>query len=202
VRRASDIATVREIEGDEAERASIKARTVEFIERKIGEEYWGIVSGVKDFGFFVMLEENLIEGLVHVASLGDDYYTPDSTGTMLIGARGGRYYRIGDRVLVKVDKVDRERREIDFRLVMKERSNSQLEAAPEPVGRSGRRARYRKLERKAKKVQAPGRRRGSRSVGSGRDSGGVTRSLKSRRRKPRRGPGPGGSGKRVSRRKA
>jgi ribonuclease R len=114
VRQAADIASMREIEGDEAERASIKVRIAEFMEGKIGEEYWGVISGVKDFGFWVMLEENLVEGLVHVSRLGDDYYTIDPTGSMLIGARKGRVYRMGDRVRVRVSRVDRPRREVDF----------------------------------------------------------------------------------------
>jgi ribonuclease R len=117
VKQAADIASMREIEGDEAERASIKARIAEFMEGKIGEEYWGIISGVKGFGFWVMLEENLVEGLVHVSRLGDDYYTVDPTGIMLIGARKGRVYRMGDRVKVKVTRVDRHKREIDFDIV-------------------------------------------------------------------------------------
>ena len=61
-----------------------------------------------------MLEENLVEGLVHVSRLGDDYYTMDPTGSMLIGARKGRTYRMGDRVRVRVTRVDRPRREVDF----------------------------------------------------------------------------------------
>jgi ribonuclease R len=117
VRRAAEIASIREIEGDEAERASIKAHIAEFMERKIGEEYWGIVSGIRDFGFFVMLEENLVEGLVHVTKLTDDYYTKDAIGTMLIGARTGRLFRMGDRVRVRVARVDRGRREVDFDIV-------------------------------------------------------------------------------------
>jgi DNA-directed RNA polymerase subunit E'/Rpb7 len=116
VRRAADIASIREIEGDEAERASIKVRIAEYMESRIGEEYWGIVSGVKDFGFFVMLEENLVEGLVHVSRLGDDYYVRDDTGSMLVGSRTGRVYRMGDRVRVKVASVNRARREVDFEI--------------------------------------------------------------------------------------
>jgi len=119
IRRAAEIASIREVEGDEAERASIKARVAEYMSTRIGEEFWGIISGVQDFGFFVMLEDTLVEGLVHVSSLSDDYYTVDSTGTMLVGSRTGRCYRVGDRVLVRVDKVDRIERQVDFALIAK-----------------------------------------------------------------------------------
>jgi len=162
VRKAAEIASIREMEGDEAERASIKARIAEFMEHKIGEEYWGVISGVKSFGFFVMLEENLVEGLVHVSTLGDDYYTPDSTGTMLIGTRGPRYFRVGDRVLIRVDHVDRKRREVDFVVLKVEGREGRPAVSPEPEGRSRKRRRYRELQSEVRKAQSSGRRRGGR----------------------------------------
>ncbi len=120
LRQVAEIASTKEVEGDEAERASIKARVAEYMSRHVGEEYWGVISGVQDFGFFVMLEDTLVEGLVHVATLDDDYYSLDATGTMLVGSRSGRCYRIGDRVLVRVDKVSRADREVDFSVIATE----------------------------------------------------------------------------------
>jgi ribonuclease R len=117
VRKAAELASIREMESDNAERASIKARIAEYMEGKIGEEFTGVISGAKSFGFFVMLDENRVEGLVHVSNLGDDYYTLDLTGTMLAGARGSGHFRVGDRVRVRVARVDRERREVDFELL-------------------------------------------------------------------------------------
>jgi len=117
IRRAAEVASIREVEGDEAERASIKAKVAEYMSDHIGEEHWGIISGIQDFGFFVMLEDTLVEGLVHVSTLDDDYYSVDSTRTMLVGSRTSRTYRIGDRVLVRVDRVDRLQREVDFALI-------------------------------------------------------------------------------------
>jgi ribonuclease R len=116
VKQAAEIASVREMESDEAERASIKARVAGFMEKRIGEEHWGVISGVKDFGLFVMLEDTLVEGLVHVSNLEDDYYVRDDTGTGLIGSRTGRFFRMGDRVRVRVIGVDRARREVDFEI--------------------------------------------------------------------------------------
>jgi ribonuclease R len=160
VKQAANIASVREMEGDDAERASIKARVAEFMEQKIGEEYWGIISGVKDFGFFVMLEANLVEGLVHVSTLENDYYTPDSTGTMLIGSRTGRYYRVGDKVLVSVARVDRERREVDFVVISREK-NEHEKARAEIAGRSARRRHHGALQEEIRRAQSAGRRRGA-----------------------------------------
>jgi ribonuclease R len=161
IRQAAEIASTREMEGDSAERAAIKARVAEFMEQKIGEEYWGIVSGIKDFGLFVMLEKSLVEGLVHVSTLENDYYTPDSTGTMLIGSRTGRYYRVGDRVLVCVARVDRERREVDFVVVRKEESDTTRVGDVGPEGRAGKRRLYGALREAARRAKSTGRRRGS-----------------------------------------
>jgi ribonuclease R len=117
VRKAAELASIREMESDDAERASIKARIAEYMENRMGEEFTGVISGAKSFGFFVMLDENRVEGLVHVSNLGDDYYILDQTGTMLAGARGSGHFRVGDRVRVRVARVDRERREVDFELL-------------------------------------------------------------------------------------
>jgi ribonuclease R len=181
VRQAAEIASTREMEGDSAERASIKARVAEFMERKIGEEYWGIVSGVKDFGLFVMLEKNLVEGLVHVSTLENDYYTPDSTATMLIGSRTGRYYRVGDRVLVSVARVDRERREVDFVIITRDESNDRRVGDVGPEGRAGKRRLYGAIQEEARRAQSPGRRRGSPGRRRSQKPKKVTSSLRARR---------------------
>ncbi|MGQ9810949.1 MAG: ribonuclease R [bacterium] len=114
IRQVCEISSIREIEGDEAERASIKSRVAEYLAGHIGEDFWGTITGVTEFGFFVMLEDTLAEGLVHVSNLSDDYYQVDPNRTMLIGSRRGRIFRVGDRLLVTVAKVDRGRREVDF----------------------------------------------------------------------------------------
>jgi ribonuclease R len=181
VRKAAELASIREVESDNAERTSIKARIAEYMEGKIGEEYWGVISGAKSFGFFVMLDENLVEGLVHVSRLGDDYYTLDRTGTMLVGARGSGHYRVGDKVRVRVAKVDRERREVDFEILEVEGQEPRPSERPQREGRARQRTEHRKVQAEVKKARSGGRRRG-----------GITRSLKTkpkksvRRSRPRR----------------
>lgn len=197
VKRASAVASMREVEGDEAERAAIKARVCEFMEQKIGEEYWGTISGILDFGFFVVLNENLAEGLVHVSTLGNDYYTLDRTKTMLFGARTGTYFRIGDRVKVNVVRVDRERREIDFTLLAREGREGEEPVYIEPESRARRRKAYEKIEKSLRRARSAGRRRGrarpeARARGEGRARPGPEEALaekpaSGRRRRPRRG---------------
>jgi ribonuclease R len=160
VHRAAEISSVREVEGDNAERAFTKAKVAEFMEKRLGEEYWGIVSGVKDFGLFVMLEENLVEGLVHVSRLGDDYYRLDSTGTMLVGARGKTVYRMGDRIKVKVVRADRARREVDFMITAREKREGHELKVEESMSRSQIRKVYNELRQEIERSRSGGRRRG------------------------------------------
>ncbi|MGB8657359.1 MAG: ribonuclease R [Candidatus Zixiibacteriota bacterium] len=117
-----EIASERERLADEAERESIKIKQTEFMQDKLGEEYGGLISGVVPFGFFVRLDSLLVEGLVRVSSLEDDYYLFDERRHRFVGRRIKRVYRLGDRVRVQVTRVDKEKREIDFVLAgMKER---------------------------------------------------------------------------------
>lgn len=178
VHRAAEISSIREVEGDNAERAYIKAKTAEFMEKRIGEEYWGIVSGVKDFGIFVMLEETLVDGLVHVSCLGDDYYRLDSTGTMLVGSRGKSYYRMGDRLKVKVVRADRTCREVDFVVVAREKREGETVRVEEPMGRSRMRRMYKEVREEIGRGRSAGRRRGGPKPARGRRARRQERSVK------------------------
>ena len=84
---------------------------------KLGEEYTGIISGVTSFGIFVELDEVFVEGLVHISSITDDFYRFYDTNHQLVGERTKKIFRMGDRVKIRVEKVDLERRQIDFGLV-------------------------------------------------------------------------------------
>ena len=80
----------------------------------VGAEFGGIVSAVTGFGLFVALDDLLIEGLVHISELGTDYFHFDPVKHCLLGERTGRSYRLGDRVKVKVARVDIETTRIDL----------------------------------------------------------------------------------------
>jgi ribonuclease R len=101
----------------EAERESVKVKQVEYMARHLGDELEGIISGVTNFGLFVEINDLLIEGLVRMRDLGDDYYVYDEKNYALIGRRTKKRYRLGDRITVQVVRVDIEDREIDFRIV-------------------------------------------------------------------------------------
>jgi ribonuclease R len=98
----------------EAERAAVKVMQVEYMKRHVGDEFHGVISGVMRFGIFIEITDLLVEGLVHVRDLNDDYYEYDEKKYALIGSRTGKRYRLGDAVQVRVLRVNPEEREIDF----------------------------------------------------------------------------------------
>ncbi|TKC15280.1 ribonuclease R [Robertmurraya kyonggiensis] len=100
----------------DAERETDELKKAEYMADKIGEEYDGIISSVTNFGMFVELP-NTIEGLVHVSYMTDDYYRYDERHYAMIGERTGKVFRIGDEITVRVVKVDKDERAIDFEIV-------------------------------------------------------------------------------------
>ncbi|GMQ92374.1 MAG: ribonuclease R [Gammaproteobacteria bacterium] len=102
---------------DDATRDVIRWLKAEFMQDKIGEEFDGIISGVTNFGVFVELKDIYVDGLVHITSLGNDYYIFDATKHRLIGERTKETYRLGDAVRVQLVRVDLDEAKIDFELV-------------------------------------------------------------------------------------
>ena len=100
---------------DEAERETVKLKKVDYMERHIGEEYDGVISGITAYGLYVELA-NTVEGLVHVNSLEGDFYEFDENASKLRGARTGLAYRLGEKVRVRVKGTDRLCRTIDFEM--------------------------------------------------------------------------------------
>jgi ribonuclease R len=80
----------------------------------LGSVFTGTVSSVTGFGLFISLDDLYVEGLVHISELGKDYFHFDATRHMLLGERTGQRYRLGDRVRVRVVKVDMESTKVDF----------------------------------------------------------------------------------------
>jgi ribonuclease R len=110
-------ATEQEIKAMEAERASVKVKQLEFMQDKIGETFHGIISGVTSFGIFVEITDYLIEGMVHITELRNDYYIYEETKYRLVGQYHGQVYQLGDPVVVMVVLVNPEERIIDFELI-------------------------------------------------------------------------------------
>jgi len=85
-----------------------------YMQDKVGASFTGSVSGVAPFGAFIALDEVYVEGLLHVSELGRDYFRYDAIRHELMGDRTHQRYRLGDRVRVKVARVDLDTTKIDF----------------------------------------------------------------------------------------
>ncbi len=105
---------------DEAERDVDERYKCAWMEKHVGSEFDGIVSGVTSFGLFVELTESQVSGLVHITQLPNDYYHFDPIRHLLSGERRGLKFRLGDPVRVQVLRASLEDRKIDFRLVAEE----------------------------------------------------------------------------------
>ena len=103
----------RERIADDAERDTDDLKKVEFMADKIGEVYEGIISGVTNWGIYVELP-NTVEGMIALANLEDDYYEFDERNMLVFGRHSKKSYRLGDRVLIYVARVDRAMGTIDF----------------------------------------------------------------------------------------
>ena len=122
-----------------AERELVKLKLLHFLSSRVGTEMDAVITGVEAFGIFVQGLALPAEGLVPLDSLPDDSYRYDRASHTLSGRRAGQSYRLGDRVRVAVDRVDLDRRELNFRLVdgHVRRGKRPPKAARPPVKRGG-----------------------------------------------------------------
>lgn len=146
---------------DDAVRDVVSWLKAEFMESRIGEEFDGVISGVKEFGIFVQLEDVFVDGLVHVTALGSDYFRFDPLGLALTGDRSGRRFRLGDRVRVRVARVDLDLARIDFELVAGSGKEARTGGGEGVIGkdheqRSGRGAKRDRSGARQGKKQQPG----------------------------------------------
>jgi ribonuclease R len=119
----------------EAERASVKYKQAEYMMDKIGEEFYGLISGVSKWGIYVELTGTKCEGMVRLKDLTDDYYFLDEENYQVTGQRTGNQYKLGEKVKIRVKKIDLSRKEMDFQIVNEKIGKSEMIAA-------GRRRRY------------------------------------------------------------
>jgi len=112
-----DQSSERERAAADAERELMDWRKAAFMVDRVGDEFDGVITGVKEYGFYVELDEFFVEGLVHVSVLTDDVYEFQERKHRLVGQRNRREFRLGDRVRVSVNRVDQVRHLIDFSVV-------------------------------------------------------------------------------------
>ncbi len=103
-----------EIKASEAERASIKFKQVQYLLKKEGEIFDGIISGVTEWGIYIELTESKCEGLIRMRDLNDDYYEFDEKNYCITGHKTKRKYQLGDPVKVVLKSADLLKKQIDF----------------------------------------------------------------------------------------
>jgi ribonuclease R len=106
--------TDKEINAVRAEREAIKILQCQYMESRVGQEFKAIVSGISEYGIYVEIIESMIEGMIRLRDLNDDYYILDQQNFQIVGRHRRKKYRIGDNVKVKIHKVNTENRWIDM----------------------------------------------------------------------------------------
>jgi ribonuclease R len=110
----SDHISITERNAVDAERQSVKLKQVEYLQNHIGDEFHAIISGVAHFGIFVKVTDILAEGLVKLRDLESDFYVYDEKKYALVGRATRKQFRLGDKIRVKLIRVDSEKSELDF----------------------------------------------------------------------------------------
>jgi ribonuclease R len=104
----------------DAERESVKTKLLEYYERELRKEtkhaFPAVVTDIKNHGMYIELTDTMAFGMVHISTLDDDFYHPSQDGRTLTGRRSGKHYSVGQSIQVQVERVDRFKRQIDFRV--------------------------------------------------------------------------------------
>jgi ribonuclease R len=123
----------------DAERESVKTKLLEFYDRELQKEtkqsFKAIITDVKNHGLFVELTDTLAFGMIHISTLDDDFYNPNHEGTALVGRRKQKTYALGQYIMVQVERVDRFKRQMDFRVVHSDERDSGKKAGKPFKGR-------------------------------------------------------------------
>jgi ribonuclease R len=122
----ADQSSERERAADDAERELMDWRKADFMAQHIGEDFDGVITGIKDYGMYVELNEFFVEGLVHMQTLADDVYQYNERRHRLTGKRSGQHFQLGDAVRVTVIRVDREQHLIDFALADQQQGKAKM----------------------------------------------------------------------------
>ena len=99
---------------DDATREVADWLKCEYMQDHVGMQFGGVISSVTNFGIFVRLDDLQIDGLVHIASLGDEFFNYDGAKHLLVGEHSRTVYRMGDKIRVQVASVSLEERRINL----------------------------------------------------------------------------------------
>ncbi len=100
-----------------AERDSIKYKLIEYMIDKVGQEFDGVVSGLTEWGMYVEIKPEMIEGMVALREMKSDFFDFDEENYRIVGKRTKKIYRLGDQVRIRVKSANLEQRLLDYELV-------------------------------------------------------------------------------------
>ncbi|MDG1818681.1 MAG: ribonuclease R [Porticoccaceae bacterium] len=183
--------SVTERRADEATRDVVNWLKCEYLMDRVGEEYSGVVSAVTGFGLFVMLDDLYVEGLIHVTGLPKDYYYHEAAQHRMVGERTGRVFRLGDKLKVRVVRVNLDERKIDFELAEQPKSSVSPGSGKAAKVKVSDKAKEMAREHDAKRKAKGKKKRGPSSTGGKGKGAGKTS-------KRRRNAAPASSGKKRS----
>lgn len=113
----------------DAERDSVKTKLLEFYERELHKDqkqhFKAIITDVKNHGLFIELTDSLAFGMIHISTLDDDFYHANAEGTALVGRRKKRALTLGQTIMVRVERVDRFKRQIDFKAMLSDQRDAE-----------------------------------------------------------------------------
>ncbi len=166
----------------DAEQELRKLLVLQMLQEHVGEKLEGVVTGITTFGLFIELSKYLVEGLVRLQDLGDDWWEPRPKAGVVVAERTGRQIRMGDAVVVQIISVDLDRRQLNLRI--EEFPSHAAQPRPEVAGegKTGRRG----MRGGKKKAKEPSR-GGGRGESGAKKPGGVNTQPRGGRQKKRRG---------------
>lgn len=106
-----------ERKAEEAERASVKYKQAEYLLDKIGQEFDALISGVSKWGIYAEIIGNKCEGMIRLRDLSDDFYYLDEENYSVVGHSYGNEYKLGDKIRIRVKRIDLSKKQMDFGLV-------------------------------------------------------------------------------------
>jgi ribonuclease R len=139
LREVASHSSERERRAEQAERESLLWKKIVFMRDKLQREFDAYVTGVASFGLFVTLKDFFVEGLVPVSALGADFFAYEEKLHRLRGRSGGRVFRLGDSIRVRLVAIDEVRRRLDFRLAGEKEAGTGARVRPAAFGRDMRR---------------------------------------------------------------
>ena len=105
----------------DAERESVKTKLLEFYERELDKDdkqsFSAVITDIKNHGLYIEITDTMAFGMVHISTLDDDFYHLSEDGTRIVGRRKKKTYTIAQNIRVQVERVDRFKRQIDFRII-------------------------------------------------------------------------------------